>query len=68
MNDLSAVADDDERINAFPASLTLKEKLGQMWQPDWACFANHRSGSINMQAFAAHTAGPGGRPARRPNR
>ena len=58
MNDPSAVAADDERIAALLASLTLKEKLGQMWQPDWRMFRKAiEIGPINMQAFAAHKLG-----------
>ena len=71
MNDLSAVAADDERIAALLASLTLKEKLGQMWQPDWRMFRKTiEKGPVDMQAFAAHKLGAvlgGGGAAPEPN-
>ena len=71
MNDLSAVAADDERIAALLASLTLKEKLGQMWQPDWRMFRKTiEKGPVDMQAIAAYSLGAvlgGGGAAPEPN-
>ena len=64
MNDLSAVADDDERIAALLASLTLKEKLGQMAAR--LAHVSQNQETVDMQALASHSPGGPRRCARAP--